>query len=838
MSVSPDQLSEIYRQLRAFIDSQQAVSVKPMKGDPPEQYEVTYNISGFSKPGKGEPYLTTGHKIEMTIPFGFPHFPPSCKPKSDIFHPDFDPAAICLGEFWHQHRQIPDLIVFIGRLINGESFSTINAFNEQAASWYQDHSDSFPIAKIHWADKQPDQPETYQAPKAQIDTLNDDDLTPDFSFLSMPSDSHGQYEQTSRNISSPVEVSTPGVDLAFLELLTSQKKFFKIRQTLGDTPVVTAQLQDVISYAAEAIKKAEQLHKAAKKAEYDDDLQNALRLYEQVGATASDFPNLEADQKRVSQSIALFEELNQSATPNFSITGLDSSPEGHPPVPNQATNRGAKAKPQDSAPARNSFFPTQKVLNSKLTITLIAGSLCVILVCGCGYYLFLSRKLDTAAATFLQCGTLIEKEQFDDAKQACTDALGDLGGLKLFRQQRLDELQTNINKTLQSEKIIQGLAGNVLVNGKYIPKGDAIILNNYTSMLKEGEQFFDQEKWSEAEERFRKLLAVSGKSTLLPANTIEDIKSKLSFTRFSLAFNSAKTLLANQKWQEAATELKKAKIQLETLPEKDRHKYSVELNTALAKLNFEEYRKQGDEFFSKADWLNALSSYKSVLPTVEEGNVAPPETLEALRENISRAELYATIDKGNKAFAAGSWDEAIQEYNKASAILTSSQSLIKFSDPNVTRRRIERIILQTTIVRDRQSAESQQKDKKDFATARNIYRQIVANITKSGFTTEEEFSEIKKESLAAIQSLDEKIYQADKEQYLRDNFRKLFAENYPAAISENLNNPVITYVKESAGKMIFKMQCFETGAGRPLMLIMFYAYDKASNRWAFFSEQQ
>ncbi|MDK9705848.1 MAG: ubiquitin-conjugating enzyme E2 [Desulforhopalus sp.] len=838
MSVSPDQLSEIYRHLRDFIDSQQAVSIKPMKGDPPEQYEVTYNISGFSKPGKGEPYLTTGHKIEMTIPFGFPHFPPSCKPKSDIFHPDFDPAAICLGEFWHQHRQIPDLIVFIGRLINGESFSTVNAFNEQAATWYQEHSDSFPIAKIHWSDRQPNQPETIQAPKAQIDTLNDDDLTPDFSFLSMASDSPGQFEQSSLQTSLPPESPLPDADLAFLDLLTKQKKFFKIRQTLGGNQAISAQVQDVISYAEEAIKRADQLYKLAKKAEYDDDLQNALRLYEQVGATTSDFPNLEADQKRVSQSIALFEEINQPATPDFSDSDFDSSHENLPPVPNKAASRGAKSKQHNNAQVPNSFSPIQKILSSKFTITFTAGILCVILLCGGGYYLFLARKLESSNTAFSKCANLIEKEQFEDAKQTCSDAFNDLEGLTFFQQERINELRENINNILQSEKLSQGLAGNVLVNGKYISKKDAVILNNYALILKEGGEFFDQEKWSEAEECFNKLLTVSGKNTLLPASTIEDIKSKLSFTRFSLAFNAAKALLANQKWQEAATELKKAKIQFETLPEKDRRKYSVELNTALAKLNFEEYRKQGDDFFSKADWLNAISSYKSVLPSVENGNLAPPETLEALRENISRAELYATIDKGNKAFAAGSWDEAIQEYYKAEAILTSSQALIKFSDPDVTRRKIERIILQTTIVRDRQAATSQQKDKKDLVTARNIYRQIVANITKSGFATETEFSEIKRESLAAIQSLDEKIYQADKEQYLKDNFRNLFTENYPATIPENLNNPVVTYVKESDGKMIFRMQCIETGAGRPLMLIMLYAYDKANNRWAFFSEQQ
>ncbi len=262
------------------------------------------------------------------------------------------------------------------------------------------------------------------------------------------------------------------------------------------------------------------------------------------------------------------------------------------------------------------------------------------------------------------------------------------------------------------------------------------------------------------------------------------------------------------------------------------------MSSALAKCNFEEFRKQGDEFFSKADWLNAISTYKSVLPNVEEGKVASQETLDALRENISRAELYATIDMGNKAFINGAWDEAIKEYNKAGSILTANQETIKLADSQVTRKKIDRIILQTTLIRDRQAAKIQQDDKKDLTAARNIYRQIVANINHSGFAAEDEFLETKKTSIATIQVLDEKIYQAEKEQYLKDNFRSLFVTNYPSAISENLNNPAITYAKEVDGRMIFKMQCTETGRGRPLTLVMFYAYDKIGNRWEFFSEKQ
>jgi protein involved in ribonucleotide reduction len=305
-----------------------------------------------------------------------------------------------------------------------------------------------------------------------------------------------------------------------------------------------------------------------------------------------------------------------------------------------------------------------------------------------------------------------------------------------------------------------------------------------------------------------------------------------------MAFSSANALLANHKWQEASTELGKAKRLLEALPENDRQRYAVELSSALAKCNFEEFRKQGDDFFSKADWLNALSTYKSVLPTVEEGKVAPQETIDALRENISRAELYATIDTGNKAFAGGSWDEAIQYYNKAGSILATNQGTIRLADAQLTRKKIDRIILQTTIIRDRQTAKNQQDEKKDLTAARNTYRQIVATINNSGYAAEDEFLEIKKTSTAAIQGLDEKIFQADKEQYLKDNFRTIFVANYPAAIPENLNNPVISFIKEADNKMIFKMQCTETGRGRPLTLIMFYAYDKTDKRWSFFSEQQ
>lgn len=847
MSISQDQLSEIYRQLRESFLSHPAISIIPMKGDPPEQYEIIYKIAGFCKSDQEEARLTTDHRIELTIPFGFPHFPPSCKPKSDIYHPDFDPAAICLGDFWQQDSQIPDLIVFIGKLINGESYSTTNAFNEEAAAWYQSNRDAFPIADIKWSDSGYQPPASPENSIRQIDTIDDDDLSPDFNFLALESSS--SVIESTASASAPTPNTPSELDFVLLQHLESEKKYFKIRQLLQDKSIVSDQGKAISAQCEGEIQKAQELYNAAERAEKVENFKNAIRLYEEVGTIISDFPSLEESKFRVSQALNMSKEERKNDFSDLNKLLAAVVPEDAPSRPD-APKKGPNKRKAQSPPSKDegslgenerykSIVAAGKSANSyrkKPGLYILPGFLCAVFL-GCGLYYFVStHRLENAATSFKECSAFFAKDQFTEAKLSCDSALKSLSGIQFILETPIKELHGNIQGILVSERLTQGLAGNILVDGKYLNKKDAAFVSSYKQLLKEGEDFFNQEDWTQAEERFLKILAMTEKSALIPPSAVEEIKSKLSFTRFSKVFSSANSFLAQQKWQEAATEITKAKAQLESLPEKDRQKYALELSSALAKCNFEEFRRQGDNFFSKEDWLNAISTYKSVLPTVEEGKVATQETIDALRANISRAELYATIDMGNKSFISSSWDEAIQQYNKAVSILTTNQGVLSPSEAQATRKKIDKIILQTTVIRDRQLAVTQQEEKKDLTAARNIYRQIVASINKSGFADEEEFLETKKTSIAIIQELDEKIYQADKEKYLKDNFRTLFGANYPTAIPEHLNNPIITYVKVVDGKMVFKMQCTETGQGRPLSLVMFYAYDKASNRWTFFSE--
>lgn len=852
MSISPEQLGEIHRSLQLAFSDHPAISIVPVKGDPPERYEITYNISGYSKTGKNNAKQVEEHRVELTIPFGFPHFPPSCKPKTDIFHPDFDPAAVCLGDFWKPGNEVADLIIHLGRLINGEIYSTDNAFNEEAAKWYKEHSDIFPLAKIHWKQVDAGTKKVPEDDVPQIDTIEDSDLTSDFDYLSLESTSETELAQL--NTAASASMSSTQENINYLHSLKNRKKFFKLTQIFERNPPASEEARLLYNLCSDEITKAEDLYRAVKEMQeasnlltdprlapsYRDAqreeaagyLKKATRLLLEIGTIVSDYPNLEADRRLIEASLALLKDGSSSST-GIDLTSLqgDSSGDGSTePASTRTTGKNGRNK---------KVVAVKAPIISPKTLAVMVGTGATIAIFGFfGINYYGQHQLNIAATELASCNSFLNANNFEAAKSSCEQALHNTSPPLGFLHKESSSLKARINETLSSEKLNKGLAGMMLFNGKYLPKSEVMALESFSRLQKEAETAFSQQQWPEAEERYLKLLALAEKGPVPETNTVKEIRNRLAYLRFARTFGKATTLIADGKWQEATGELQKAKGLLGSLPEEDRRRHETELNAALAKCNFEEFRKLGDDFFSKSDWLNAINTYRAALPTADKDDLASQETLQELRENIARAELYAAIDAGNKAFTAGKWEEAIVEYNKAGNILSSQLETIKTADAQFTRKKIDRIILQTMVIRDRQAAQSAEIDKKDPTSARNIYRQLVATLNKSGFADEEEFAEIKKTSLVAIEGLDKKIYLQDKENYLKDNFRSLFQENYPAAVAENLSNPQVTFIREADNKLIFKMQCNETGQGRPLTLIMFYSYEKTTKLWQFHSEQQ
>ncbi len=835
MPSSPNQLDEICKQLQEHFLSHPVISVIPTKGDPPEQYKIVYTLHGLCKTGEGKIVESVNPQVELAIPFGFPHFPPSCKPKCDIFHPDFDPAAICLGDFWRQDRSLSDLIIHIGQMINGEFYSTSNAFNEEAAAWYLDHSTRFPLARIRWQTAKGSLPPADDAHLHPIDTLDEADLKSEFDFLAL--ENKGQDEEITLNTSFPEVDSSSVIDLELFNRHDKQKKYYTLVKTAENCGYSTEAVQKLCLKARDKIALVEKLHGDAKKFEKKGEARIAFEKYQQITLIVADFPAIDADIHRIQQTLSGVDAIHPEKgtdifDPYASAQAPDSANNAAPPhktatAKTAERSRSAKNNQQDLIPA--------KAHNKNRIFFLLFLGVLAISMGGSGYFWQAAKNtLREAQTASAECSASLADNQFKNAERLCTRALHLVDQVKFIQQDEAQQLEQSLRQTLQSARLTHGLAGNILYDGRYIPANEAKKLLSIQGQLKEANALFLDEKWPAAEQLFTTILRQTENSTDVERPVIEDMQHKRRIAEFRMSYDPAQISMHDRQWEDAIEKLFQAQKVLMSLPETERERYSAQLQEALHKCQFANLKEQGDLSFTGADWLSAIAAYNLALTRGQEAALSP-ESIDAIRNNIKRAELYTTINKGNKAFASGSWDDAIAAYNQASNLLSETGAVSSTADSGINILKLSRIILQASIIRDRQTAQTH-IEKDELVKAKGLYRQILANIIASSLRAEEEFNETEKEMNSAIRALDEKIFMTEKEEYLKNNFQTLFVANYSSAIPENLSNPVISNTKKTESKLIFRMQCTETGGGRPLTLVMFYAYDIKTSKWSLFSE--
>lgn len=822
MSLSPDQLTRIYQNLQTRFASHPVISILPSKGDPPDQYEVTYSMTGLRKEESGTVAQTSTHSVEISIPFGFPHFPPSCKPKSEIFHPDFDPAAICLGDFWHQDRSLGDLVIHIGRMINGEMYSTQNAFNEEAAEYYTAHSDSFPIAQLIWGEEDVE----FVAGSTRVDTLGEEDLLPDFNFFAL---------EKSDSASDTPDNAFDGPDAHIakvrdrLFLLESQKKFYQLLEVASESNLPADELEPIIRNGRFQVAKAEELYSAAQLKETQGAGEESLHLYAEVGNIVSDFPAIHSDIQRVADNFLMGKKSNKDK-------GAEEQPD-RANVPDKDDHLQQNTVQEGS---RDSFFTESK---KKSRVPLYIAFLSLALAAGLASFFYISslQNLSQAEQAFIQCSSSLEDHRFTEAKSLCEQALRAADRVKFLDKEKVWQIQAGAGELLKSERLIQGLAGKTYIDGRYLPNKDATLLKSLKNDLLEADALYQAEKWQNAAELFGTIEIQAKKSGLFDEPTLEEISSKRLTAEFKVSFDSAMVamaLVAMQKgqWEVAVAELIKAQEILTNIPEPERAKYSEQLQYALAQCRFEDLKGQGDSFYSKGEWKNALTSYNFALSNAENDSLLPSNTIAHVRQSITRSELYVAIDEGNQFFGARQWDEAIRAYDRAIQLLNNHPDVFDPTDSRQHSEKLGRIVLQASIIRDRQIAKQQRKEK-NLQEQRDRYKQILANIEHSQFAGEKEFATTRKEISASLKVVEEEIYVAGLEDYLIENYQQFFNANYPTATPENLTNPTVSFIRQTPEALVYKMQCTEIGQGRPLTLVMYYAYNKKRKSWSLVDEK-
>src|SRR5215470_4350003 len=121
------------------------IQITGTAGMPPELYRFTYNVKGLYVSATGQILERDVHVLEVNLSLGYPRRAPQCRMLTPVFHPNFDEASVCIGDFWAASEGLDDLVIRIGRMIAYQEYNTKSPLNGLAAKWAAQNLHLLPI---------------------------------------------------------------------------------------------------------------------------------------------------------------------------------------------------------------------------------------------------------------------------------------------------------------------------------------------------------------------------------------------------------------------------------------------------------------------------------------------------------------------------------------------------------------------------------------------------------------------------------------------------------------------------------------------------------------------
>lgn len=142
--------AEDYAALQKKLRHYPGITILSTEKEPPEKYIIEYKLFGYGYNSKGKIELRRRHRIQIELPFGYPHFQPKVKPLTSICHPDVDEHAVRIADQWQRNQSLADLVIYIADMIRGAVYSREDTFNQEAADWYGAKEAKLPLAELEY----------------------------------------------------------------------------------------------------------------------------------------------------------------------------------------------------------------------------------------------------------------------------------------------------------------------------------------------------------------------------------------------------------------------------------------------------------------------------------------------------------------------------------------------------------------------------------------------------------------------------------------------------------------------------------------------------------------
>ncbi|MBW2328343.1 MAG: hypothetical protein JRF04_01780 [Deltaproteobacteria bacterium] len=770
-----------------------SINVIQVEGEPPDSYEIEYLFKGYVRDVDGSIRKGSQHRIRISLPFGYPHFPPTVKPLTSVFHPDIDPDAVRIADYWQQNPSLPELILHIAEMICGNIYNLEDPFNQEAADWYAEHIDDLPLDSLHIADIEPE----------------DDHLDADDTF-----DLLGLEDEEAAEESQSIETQ-----LDLIRLRIEQKEMVAANQLLTEIPESTPvpDRDEIEHIIAAALRESDKLIVAAERLEDKGKIDEALEAVEKISTIAADTPGLEDIRLRLQQAQIMAETFSD-ATLIPEVSSTSSQSESIP-----ATGDRKRAKPADIKLG----MPVISIAGIPLKTILIAALVLLIIVMGGITYLKDSNSLKQAESAWQQTRTYLQKNQFQGAEESAHTALASLDKVRILRSKKKG-LQAEISTLINSTDFKKGLQGQVKYNDQYLP-------TKVIAKLQQLEKLIDDANTLIKEGKIRKAIAAYGtalkfaQKNELQAQT-QSIRQTINNLRFEDALASARKAESAKEWGNAAETYQRALEISKTLSDAEgTAEISKRLATAIVRHDLD----QSKETFTDAQWqqtIEMLENAKKVLDA-NPGTISVEESRE-LDRLLADSRLFQILSLARLAYENQEWDKAIKEYQRSLAMIKDEQDTFEGAHDSAVAK-IEKTILMISISREQAMATAAEQ-KNDLKTALSHYKAIEELIAAFGTSKDNALVEVKKNIRSQIKVKTVQLAMDNKISWLKENFEKIFHKAYPSSRSSKLSHPKVTFIKQAKGKQLFKMSCVERNRGSSFRLEVKYQYNMANGKWSIY----
>ncbi|MEU2280693.1 ubiquitin-conjugating enzyme E2 [Streptomyces sp. NPDC013178] len=103
-------------------------------GNPPTKYTVTLRCLGLVQI-KDVLVQSEEHEFDLVLGEKFPVLPPVVVWRTAIFHPNFKPPDVCMGDIWYPGLSLAELCVALCELVQYKSFNIYDPLDGKAALW-------------------------------------------------------------------------------------------------------------------------------------------------------------------------------------------------------------------------------------------------------------------------------------------------------------------------------------------------------------------------------------------------------------------------------------------------------------------------------------------------------------------------------------------------------------------------------------------------------------------------------------------------------------------------------------------------------------------------------